>query len=294
MIAMRSLIVGVAFAATLAAAGAADARTVGQVIDDTAITAQVKAKLTVDRLSNLTKIEVTTHDGVVTLAGVVEDLERGARVAQVASTVEGVKSVVNNLQVTGSATSTAPLPPAPVATVPPTATTPPTGTTPPPGTPVDATGVVASVDASASTITLQDGRVLRTTGDTLVWQAAPLKDLRPGTQVIVRGATPVAVQPVTAAPPEWRMGTVSRVDSAASQIVLTDGTVVRVGPSTVVHRRGTRVWLDQVAPGAEVVVRSQPRSGSAEGSALPGSTPSGPLLDAAEINVVWTPVAGAR
>ena len=290
MTALRQLTAGVALVATLVAAGAAEARSVGQVIDDTAITTQVKAKLTADRLSNLTKIEVTTNEGIVTLAGVVDEPERKARAAEIVSTVNGVKGLVNNIHVTGSTVSASPLPP-PVTPSPPA-----------PGasvseTPIDATGVIASVDPATGTITLQDGRVIRASADTVVWQAIPVKDMRPGTQVLVRGATPIGVQPtaVTTAPPEWRMGTVSRVDHAASQIVLTDGAVVRVSPTTVLHRRGTRVWLDQVVPGAEVVVRAQtPRSASAEGSALPGSVPSAALLDASEINIVWTPVESAR
>jgi hypothetical protein len=284
MTALRTLTVAVALVVTLAAAGAVEARSVGQVIDDTAITTQVKAKLTADRLSNLTKIEVTTDDGIVTLAGVVEEPERKARAAQIASSVNGVKGLVNNIHVAGSTVSAAPVTPPP--TVPSVN-----------GSPVDATGVITSADPATGTITLQDGRVIRAGADTVVWQAIPIKDLRPGTQVLVRGATPVGVQPtaVTSTPPEWRMGTVSRVDYAASQIVLTDGTAVRVSSATMLHRRGTRVGLDQVAPGAEVVVRAQPpRSASAEGSALPGSVPSAAQLDASEINVVWTPVESSR
>jgi hyperosmotically inducible protein len=284
MISLEKLIAGVALVAALAVTGVAEARSVGQVIDDTAITTQIKARLTADKLSNLTRIEVTTNNGVVTLAGVVEEPERKARAAQVASAVDGVKGVINNIHVAGSTVGAAPLPTPPVATSPGGVST------------IDATGVVSSVDTATGTITLQDGRVLRATSDTVVWQAEPLKDVRPGTQVLVRGAVPVGVQPaVTTAPPEWRMGTVSRVDHGASHIVLSDGTVVRVSSATVVHRRGTRVGLDQVAPGAEVVVRTQPtRTVSAEGSALPGAVSSAALLDASEINVVWTPVGGLR
>jgi hypothetical protein len=291
MIALRNVIAGVALLATLAAAGIADARSVGQVIDDTAITTQIKAKLAADRLSNLTTIEVTTSEGIVTLAGVVEEPERKARAAQVASAVNGVKGIINNIHVAGSTVSAAPLPAPPVVT-----TTPPVVTPPTAASTIDATGVVSSVDPATGTITLQDGRVLRATSDTVVWQSGPLGNLRPGTHVLVRGATPIGVQPAAAtALPEWRMGTVSRVDRGANQIALTDGTVVRVSAATVLHRRGTRVGLDQMLPGAEVVVRTQPpRTVSADGSAFPGSMPSATLLEATEINVVWTPVGELR
>ena len=80
----------------------AGARSVGQVIDDTAITTEIKAKLTTEKLSNLTKIEVRTDNGIVTLNGVVDDPARRARAAQIASGVGGVKGIVNNIHVAGT------------------------------------------------------------------------------------------------------------------------------------------------------------------------------------------------
>jgi len=148
MTALRQLTVGVALVATLVAAGAVEARSVGQVIDDTAITTQVKARLTADRLSNLTKIEVTTNDGTVTLAGVVEEPERKARAAEIVGTVTGVKGVVNNIHVAGSTVSATPLPP-------PAAPTPGTSVS---ETPIDATGVIASVDPTVPVIFLDTGK----------------------------------------------------------------------------------------------------------------------------------------
>ena len=54
--------------------------------------ATVKAKLTADQLSNLTKIDVKADRGVVTLGGTVDSLpERRARAVQIASGVDGVK-----------------------------------------------------------------------------------------------------------------------------------------------------------------------------------------------------------
>src|SRR5688500_5716588 len=221
----------VAIASVVSPAGA---RSVGQVIDDTAITTEVKAKLTADKLSNLTKIEVKTDSGIVTLNGVVADPERRARAAQIASLVNGVKGVVNNIHVAGST-----VPAAPVAS-----------SVPLPGSMVDATGIVSHADPATGTITLQDGRVLRTTLQTIVWQPSTIHGLRPGTQVLVRDATPVGVQPTASVgPPEWRMGTVRSVDRAASVVVLNDGTLVRVAPTAVVRRGNERVMLDQITPG---------------------------------------------
>ena len=281
MTALRQTLV-VAMLLTVATAGLATpaaARSVGQVIDDTAITTEVKAKLTADKLSNLTKIEVKTENGVVTLNGVVDDPERRVRAAQIVSSVNGVKGLVNNIHVAGST-----IQPAPVTVV-----------TPPSGSSVDATGIVSHVDPATGTITLQDGRVLRSTSGTVIWQPSTIHGLRPGTHVLVRDAVPLGVQPTqSAGPPEWRMGTVRSIDRAAGVVVLSDGTVVRVGPNAIVRRGNERLVLDQLMPGTEVVVRTVPiPRGAAEGSALPGRVPTAPTIDASEVSVVWTPV-GSR
>ena len=120
--------------------------------------------------------------------------------------------------------------------------------------------------------------------------------MRPGAQVIVRGAAPAGFQPTAAmTAPEWRMGTVRRIDRANYQIVLTDGTVVRIAPSANIHRGPDRLTFDQLVPGAEVVVRiAVSEGGSAAGSALPGPTAVAPVVDASEINVVGMPAAGLR
>jgi hypothetical protein len=128
-----------------------------------------------------------------------------------------------------------------------------------------------------------------------VWQPSTIQGLRPGTQVLVRDAMPIGVQPTaTMTTPEWRMGTVRSVDRAASVVVLNDGTVVRVTPTAIVRRGNDRVMLDQLAPGTEVVIRAVPPSTrTAEGSAFPGRVSTAPTIDASEISVVWMPV-GSR
>ena len=288
-----AFITALATAALAAATPAAAQRTVGQVIDDTVITTEIKAKLAADKLSNLTKVDVKTQNGIVTMNGVVDDAERRMRAAQIASSVDGVKGIVNNLHVAGSTVGSQPVTtaPQPVATgsVPPT-------TTSVPGTAVDATGVVAQVDQATGTVTLQDGRVLRLTNQTVVWQPGTIQGLRPGSQVYVRGATPVDVKPAASVPapttPEWRMGTVRSVDRATGTIALTDGTLIRVSPSATVRRGSDRLAVDQIVPGSEVVVRTAP--GTGEGSALPGRVPGTTTLEASEINIVWTPVGSLR
>ena len=275
---MKSLRLSALILIVIAVAGAtgaaAQSRTVGQVIDDTSITTEIKAKLTADTLSNLTKIGVNTRNGVVTLTGDVDSLERKARAVQIAGSVKGVRGIVDNIQVAG----------APVTPGPPTASVP-----PPPG--AEVTGVVSQVDPATGTIILQDGRVLRMTSETLVWQPATVQSLRPGTQVLVRGAAPLGVQP--GASTEWRMGTVHSVDRARWRIMLTDGTVVRVSPSVNVRRGTERLTLEHIVPGSEIVFRpiAPPSVGSAEGSASPGAPA---VMDAAEINVVWMPAGAPR
>jgi hyperosmotically inducible periplasmic protein len=73
--------------------------TAGQNVDDSTITASVKTKLATEKLSTLTRVEVDTIRGVVSLNGMAETAEQRARVESVARQVDGVKGVRNNLQV---------------------------------------------------------------------------------------------------------------------------------------------------------------------------------------------------
>ena len=107
--------------------------------------------------------------------------------------------------------------------------------------------------------------------------------------MLVRGAMPATVRA-----PESRMGTVSRVDAAKRQLVLTGGSVVRVPCSASVHRGSEHVTLGQIEPGAEVVILLAPVP-----SASPGTTASRPAdttvgLDATDVSIVWTPSAATR
>src|SRR2546428_8023563 len=125
----------------------AHARTVGEFIDDTRISAEVTTKLTAESPSNFLKIDVKTESGIVTLSGTVDSYEKRSRAAQLAGGVNGVKGLVNNIQVAGTA-------PPPLS--PPSSGTRSTSS-------VDATSPTASVDASSGTITPSDGRALPAT-----------------------------------------------------------------------------------------------------------------------------------
>lgn len=84
---------------TIAGCQSTTGKTAGQTMDDATITASVQSKLSSDRLSNFSRIDVDTERGVVTLNGVVKSADQKVRVAEMAREVKGVKSVNNNLQV---------------------------------------------------------------------------------------------------------------------------------------------------------------------------------------------------
>jgi hyperosmotically inducible protein len=72
--------------------------TVGSTIDDSAITTKVKAALVGNPTTKAREIKVTTSHGVVELSGFVDSNEEKDTAAQVASSVQGVKGVDNELQ----------------------------------------------------------------------------------------------------------------------------------------------------------------------------------------------------
>lgn len=70
------------------------------VLDDTEITTKVKTKLAADlNIGTVVTIEVNTTNGVVTLAGKVNNEEQKKLAGEIAQGVEGVVKVNNNLQV---------------------------------------------------------------------------------------------------------------------------------------------------------------------------------------------------
>jgi osmotically-inducible protein OsmY len=95
----RSLTAAVVISFLLASCQAMTGRTAGRNVDDAALTASVNAALVADKPSNFTRIDVDTANGVVALNGTVETPEHRARAEQLAARVDGVKKVVNNLQV---------------------------------------------------------------------------------------------------------------------------------------------------------------------------------------------------
>jgi hyperosmotically inducible protein len=74
-------------------------RTAGQVVDDNVITARVKSALIGDSRTKAYQIEVEVNEGVVQLAGFVDDPASKAIAEDIADSVSNVKSVENRIQV---------------------------------------------------------------------------------------------------------------------------------------------------------------------------------------------------
>lgn len=71
----------------------------GEYIDDTVITAKVKAAFLNDPVLNVAEINVETFKGIVQLSGFVSSREAAQRAVTVARQVSGVKSVKNDMRV---------------------------------------------------------------------------------------------------------------------------------------------------------------------------------------------------
>ncbi len=75
------------------------AQTVGETIDDTSITTQVKYALFSHRSTSALKTNVTTTDGVVVVSGVAGSDAEKSLVTKLAESIRGVKSVTNDMTV---------------------------------------------------------------------------------------------------------------------------------------------------------------------------------------------------
>ena len=73
-------------------------------IDDATITTKVKTAVLAEPGLKTLQIDVDTKNAIVSLSGNVDTTQVKARAAQLAETVPGVRSVVNNLVVKGTST----------------------------------------------------------------------------------------------------------------------------------------------------------------------------------------------
>jgi hyperosmotically inducible periplasmic protein len=95
----RSVAMIVSVVALTAACQSMTGKSTGTAVDDATITASVKSRLVADKPANLTRVDVDTNNGTVYLNGTVETPEQKTRAEQLARQAEGVRTVVNNLQV---------------------------------------------------------------------------------------------------------------------------------------------------------------------------------------------------
>lgn len=235
---------------------------------------------------------------------VLESLRPGATLVMLppgSSTTTTVTTVTQQPQVVSPPVAAAP-PPAIVLNAPPS--------------PVSVTGTIARTDPLNQTVTFQDGRVVRIAPNTMVWQQAPaISTLLPGARVFVRDAMPVGYLPTGAASPappgHYVMGTVSRVDPTTQEIVLSNGTIVHVGPSAMLRSGNDRVMMTQLRPGDEILIQvgapttvarpattvsttTAPVPASADryaGSALPYQGYADTRIEASDVQVMWSPQA---
>ena len=71
----------------------------GQAVDDGVVTAKVKAALVADPVTKAHQINVETQKGVVQLAGFVDTTTAKARAGELATSVDGVAQVRNDLEI---------------------------------------------------------------------------------------------------------------------------------------------------------------------------------------------------
>jgi hyperosmotically inducible periplasmic protein len=74
-------------------------RSTGRFMDDSGITAKVKSSLLKDETVKGLNVNVTTYRGDVQLSGFVDTLQEKQRAGEIASRVEGVQTVKNDLLV---------------------------------------------------------------------------------------------------------------------------------------------------------------------------------------------------
>jgi osmotically-inducible protein OsmY len=72
----------------------------GDKIDDASITAQVKSSLMAHRSTSALHTKVSTLDGIVTLSGIAKNAAEKSLVTKLATDINGVTSVVNNMTIT--------------------------------------------------------------------------------------------------------------------------------------------------------------------------------------------------
>jgi osmotically-inducible protein OsmY len=87
------------FVAGCASTDTRERQPVGEYIDDSVITARVKAAIAGDPEVSVMEVSVETYDGVVQLSGFVSTRAQANRAVEIARGVSGVKGVKDDMQI---------------------------------------------------------------------------------------------------------------------------------------------------------------------------------------------------
>ena len=99
----RALTIALALAVLATGCQSLTGRTFGQNVDDKRMVATVKTKLAADRMRNLTWVHLDANNGDVYLNGNAETPEDKLRAEEIARRVNGVREVVNHIEVKNTA-----------------------------------------------------------------------------------------------------------------------------------------------------------------------------------------------
>ena len=151
-------------------------QSLGTNIDNKTTTATVKAQLAAERLQNLGWVDVDTSGGTVYLSGTASTETQKQRAEEIARNVDGVKKVVNNIQVKPQPATASSSQASPSAS-----TVSPSASASDPMRRYTATGEVVQVDRARGHLTLQSntGRVM------LHVPESTLQDINVGDRVAV-------------------------------------------------------------------------------------------------------------
>jgi hyperosmotically inducible periplasmic protein len=96
---LTSTMISLALVLTSGCAVVRDQQSVGEYVDDSALTARVKGKFAEDKAVSAMAISVETFNGVVQLSGAAKSHEERSQAEALASKTSGVKSVRNAIMV---------------------------------------------------------------------------------------------------------------------------------------------------------------------------------------------------
>jgi osmotically-inducible protein OsmY len=90
---------GVVLSITLAGLTSPVTAAADRILPDQAISDAIEDELMSDRIVPMAQLEIKTQAGIVTLTGTVDNLLAKVRAADIASTVKGVRSVINRIDI---------------------------------------------------------------------------------------------------------------------------------------------------------------------------------------------------